>query len=107
MPKAKQLDKLLQIDNEYQITKKLDLIDCDFPDFERIIPSSNTEYAIENLWIDPKLLEKFCQVAKSIEAEYTTAKTRFSFHSSVNMPIVCDIKHEKFSIKMIAMPKKV
>ena len=107
LPKAEQLDKLLKIDNEYQITKKLDVVNVEFPDFERIIPTSNTEYAIENLWIDPKLLLKFCQVAKSIEAEYTTAKTRFSFHSSVNMPIVCDIKHEKFSIKMIAMPNRV
>ena len=109
LPKVKQLDKLLQIDNEYQITKKLDLIDCEFPDFERIIPTSNTEYAIEKLWIDPKLIVKFGQVAKSIEAEYgeTSLKTLFSFHSSVNMPIVCDIKHEKFSIKMIAMPNRV
>ena len=109
LPKVKQLDKLLKIDNEYQITKKLDLIDYDFPDFERIIPSSNTEYAIENLWIDPNLIVEIGQVAKSIEAEYgeTSVKTRFSFHRNIEMPIVCDVKHEKFSIKMIAMPKKV
>lgn len=87
LPKVKQLDKLLKIDNEYVITKKLDLVDAEFPDFTRVIPTSNTEYAIENLLIEPEFLEAFCKVAKSIETEYgtTSVKTRFSFHKSVNM----------------------
>jgi DNA polymerase III sliding clamp (beta) subunit (PCNA family) len=49
LPKVEQLDKLLKIDNEYQITKKLILVNAEFPDFTRVIPTSNTEYAIENL----------------------------------------------------------
>lgn len=81
LPKVEQLDKLLKIDNEYQITKKLILVNAEFPDFTRVIPTSNTEYA--------------------------KAKTRFSFHRSENMPIACDVLHEKFSIKMIAMPRKM
>jgi hypothetical protein len=111
LPKVKQINELLKIDNEYVISRKLDIIDIEFPDFTRIVSTvnENTEYAIENLWIDPELLLKLCQVAKNIEAEYgqAFAKTRFSFHRHPNMPIVCDIEHGKFSIKMIAMTKQL